>query len=191
MPRWNSPRSTGQPIDDTALRQEFSAACHQVEGARDALESLLRQGHDAAHARAAAHQVTVTLTQAMNLATHALRAFQETAPAPHRRSWHRWKATLQVPEPERWWSAQLVRLSEISEWLSETVRDGLELDVPTTVQVGSRAANGPHIPGMEADPADLVAATLHRPWIGVPLMDIVDRVTASQAALTTAGAPES
>jgi hypothetical protein len=54
-----------------------------------------------------------------------------------------------------------------------------ELDDPgvrfaPTVRVGSRAASGPHVAGLEAEPRDLVAATLHEPRIGVDLRALVD-----------------
>lgn len=66
-------------------------------------------------------------------------------------------------------------------WLRWTMLDDLDLNVPTTVRARSRAATGPHIAGIEAEPAVLATATRHERPIGIALDEVLDRVAANHA----------
>jgi hypothetical protein len=69
------------------------------------------------------------------------------------------------------WAAERARLGEARDrhWFAAADTSGVQ--IVAAVRVGSRAAYGPHIAGMVAEPARLVAETMDQPRIGVDLTD--------------------
>ncbi len=159
-----------------AHRVSFGDQRERVDTAKRELDAVLIRPHSPREARAAADDLARALRAATAAAVECLRvgrpvlapAAAAGRPASSRRS----------PDPVavQRCTAQLVELGLLRTWLSQTVRDDPGVEFATTVQVGSRAASGPHVAGLEAEPADLVEATLHQPRIGVPLRDVIDRV---------------
>jgi len=155
------------------LSTAFVAERARVDAAHTRMRALATAPHAPAEARVAAQELTEALRQATATVARALRLFEPVLPARH---WlpRRRLATRSVSADMASWSAELVRLTHIGVWLRRATLDDLGVHVPTAVRVGSRAANGPHIAGMVADPDDLVADTMHEPRIGVDLQAIVD-----------------
>jgi hypothetical protein len=54
------------------------------------------------------------------------------------------------PDVVREWQDRLKRLNDIDNWLSFTEMSALGVEEPAAVQIRSRAALGPHIPGLES-----------------------------------------
>lgn len=135
-----------------------------------------------AEARTAAEELSRALRAATATVSRALQAAAATPAGSARRRGRRRKATRTVPPAVRFWSNELVRLAEIDVWLRRETLDEIGVHVPGAVRVGSRAANGPHIAGLVADPDDLVAATLHQPWIGVDLQGTVDAGVSAESS---------
>lgn len=157
------------------LSSRYRAERRRVDDARLQMLTITFAPHRPAEARVAAAQLTRALRAATATASRALQVVAAT-PSP-RRPRRRRKATRTEPPATLFWATELVRLAEISVWLRRETLDDLGVHVPTAVRVGSRAATGPHIAGLVADPDDLVAATLHEPWIGVDLRATVDATT--------------
>lgn len=134
-----------------------------------------------AEARTAAEELSRALRAATATVSRALQAVAPPAGSARRRGRRR-KATRTVPPAVRFWSNELVRLAEIDVWLRRETLDEIGVHVPGAVRVGSRAATGPHIAGLVADPDDLVAARLHQPWIGVDLQGIVDAGASAESS---------
>lgn len=146
-------------------RTRVDAAYRRMRGVVAAERAPVVVSAAAADLSSALHAATATVTG-------MLQALEADPPRCSRRRPHR-KGTRSVSPDVAAWSAELLRLTEISGWLRRTTLADLGLRIPTVVRVGSRAASGPHIAGMAADPDDLVAAVLHEPWIGVDLREIV------------------
>lgn len=155
----------------------YDAEKRRVDEARRRMLRLTAAPHRAAEVRAAADELTRALRGATALANRALQEAGTTAAAPSRLSGlcrrHR-KATRTVPPAIGFWTAELLRLADVQVWLRRETLDDLGVHLPAAVRVGSRAANGPRIAGLVAEPDDLVAATLHQPCIGVDLQATVD-----------------
>lgn len=140
----------------------------RVDAAHVRLSAVSDRPHVPAAARAAAQELTAALDDATAFAVAALRHAERTTGPRSRR-------TRDVPHTEvRRWTAELVRLAAIEQWLRRVTLDDPGVRFASTVRVGSRAANGPHVAGLEAEPRDLVDATLHAPRIGVDLRALVD-----------------
>ncbi|HET7311170.1 MAG TPA: hypothetical protein VFJ17_07580 [Mycobacteriales bacterium] len=158
-------------------RSHYLAARRRVDDAYRRMSALEARPHRPADARLAAAELTRALRAATAAAARALQvpdSMSGAAPRPGRRAR---TATGGAAPASGFWAAELVRLTEIGVWLRRASLDDLGVHVPASVRVGSRAANGPHIAGLVADPDDLVAATLHEPWIGVDLLEVVDGPT--------------
>lgn len=136
-----------------ALRAAYQPRRARVDVAAARLRTVNARMHRPDEARTRAGELTAALREASGFVARALGRLGPDA------------------QP---WGAELVRLAELGVWLRRTTMDDLGVGVPAAVRVGSRAASGPHVAGLEADPPDLVAATLHQPWIGVSLRDVVD-----------------
>lgn len=121
---------------------------------------------------AALRQATATVARALRI----------TEPPPPPSTWHRRWRRPRATRCARPWSVELVRLTDIGVWLRRSTLEDPGVRVPTTVRVGSRAANGPHIAGMVFEPDDLVAPTLREPRIGVDLQAIIERAGTRSAA---------
>jgi hypothetical protein len=139
----------------------YHAARARVADAHRRMREVEAGPHTPGDARTASHELNAALREAKAMVTRTL---QQPG----------LDTTRRVSPDVAAWSAELVRLSELDVWLRRTTLDDLGVHVPTTVRVGCRAANGPHIAGMVADPDDLVAATLHDPRIGIDLQSVVD-----------------
>jgi hypothetical protein len=155
------------------LRAGYVAERAHVDAAHTKMRALAAAPHAPAEARLAAQELTDALRQATTTILCVLRLLEPASPARHRLPRRR-LATRSVPADMAAWSAELLRLTQIGVWLRRTTLDELGVHVPTSVRVGSRAANGPHIAGMIADPDDLVGDTMHEPRIGVDLQAVVD-----------------
>lgn len=164
-----------QAADDRLA--DYVAKRRRVDDAHGRMLALEASPHRPADARVAAAELTRALRAATVAAARALQVLDAMRePAPRRASRAR-KAVRSAAPASRFWTAELVRLAEIGVWLRRASLDELGVHLPTAVCVGSRAATGPHIAGMVAEPDDLVAATLHEPWIGVDLREVVDGET--------------
>jgi hypothetical protein len=170
-----------QPSCDVALATSATAAHEQsyracragVDRARRRMQTITGGPHAPADTRQAAAELTAALREATTAATRLARQSQPPTSSP--RGWwrHRHASRAAAPAVARW-STELVRLAEIAVWLRRTTLDELGVHLPTTVRVGTYAANGPHIAGLGFSAGDL--AELHEPRIGVDLPAIVDGV---------------
>lgn len=128
------------------------------------------------------------MRDATAITTRELQAAVPTEPPPRRRLRRR-QASRALPPARGAWAAELVRLRQIGVWLRRITLDDLGTHVPTTVRVASRAATGPHIAGLEFEPADRTAG-LHEPRIGVDLQAVVDGADRGpRVAVATASLP--
>ena len=158
-------------------RTDYLAVRRRVDDAYGRMLALQARPHRPAEARVAAAELTRALRAATSAAARALQMLDSKSGPGPRRAWRAGAATRSAVPASRFWAAELVRLAEIGVWLRRASLDDLGVHLPTCVRVGSRAATGPHIAGLVAEPDDLVAATLHQPWIGVDLLEVVDRET--------------
>lgn len=158
----------------SALEQDYAAHRLKVDDTARTMRAIVDRMNRPAEERAAAQQLTLALRDATAAVVRALHVIDDTLPAPRPRR-HVSRAPVEATRP---WSTELLRLTDIEVWLRRTTMDHLGVHIPTTVRVGSRAASGPHIAGLEFEPDDLVAATLHEPRIGVDLVAVVDAVGA-------------
>lgn len=147
----------------------------RVVAAHRRMRDLVGAVHAPADARAAAVELTAALRDATSTAARAVR-LADPGPTSRGRLRHCRKAVGVFPAAARPWTAELVRLADLDGWLRRTTLDELGVHVPAAVRVGSRAASGPHIAGLVAEPDDLVAATLHEPRIGVDLWAVIDEL---------------
>ncbi|HVA59027.1 MAG TPA: hypothetical protein VNG13_00635 [Mycobacteriales bacterium] len=175
---------------DRAISLGGDYAAHQarVNETERRMRAITGRPHTPAEARVAAHDLTLALREATAAVAAALQATEPGPAPPHHRPRH---ATRAVPAEIRTWSAELFRLTDIGVWLRRTTLDDLGVHLPATVRIGSRAASGPHNPGLDFEPADLVAATLHQPRIGVDLPAAIDgeAAPAPRPATVTATTP--
>jgi hypothetical protein len=170
-----------QPSCDVALATSATAAHEQsyracragVDRARRRMQTITGGPHAPADTRHAAAELTTALRAATTAATRLARQSQPPTSSP--RGWwrHRHASRAAAPAVARW-STELVRLAEIAVWLRRTTLDELGVHLPTTVRVGTYAANGPHIAGLGFSTGDL--AELHEPRIGVDLPAVIDAV---------------
>jgi hypothetical protein len=174
------------------LQASYTAARRRLDTAQHRMRATIARPHAPLEARRAGRDLTVALREASTLANRALQLSMATTPAAPRRGLLRRKATRSLPADVQVWSTELVRLAQVGAWLSTAIADDPSLLVPTVVRVGSRAATGPHIAGMVAEPKSLVAATLHQPRIGVDLRRVVDGIEGPRALPggETSGAPD-
>jgi len=154
----------------SALDQDYTAHRVKVDDTAGAMRAIVERMHRPAEERAAAQQLTLVLRDATAAVVRALHVIEVTLPAPRPRR-HVSRAPVEATRP---WSTELLRLTDIEVWLRRTTMDDLGVQIPTTVRVGSRAATGPHTAGLQFEPDDLVAATLHDPRIGVDLTAVID-----------------
>lgn len=153
--------------DDVAVTLAYRLHRERVDAAHDRMRLIVARPHPPAAARAAAQELSIAVDAAKAVVIAALRAAEPAGVAADQ--------GRKVPRPDvRRWIAELVRLAAIDQWLRRVTLDDPGVRFATTVRVGSRAANGPHVAGLEAEPRDLVAATLHAPRIGVDLRALVD-----------------
>jgi hypothetical protein len=155
----------------SALEQDYARHRVAVDEAARTMRAIADRMNRPAGERAAAQQLTLVLRDATAAVVLALRVIDDTLPATRPRR-HVSRAPVEATRPR---STELLRLTDIEVWLRRTTMD-LGVQIPTTVRVGSRAASGPHIAGVEFEPGDLVAATLPEPRIGVDLAAVVDAV---------------
>jgi hypothetical protein len=155
----------------STLEQDSAAHVARVEEAERRMRTIAARRHTPAEARDAARELSLTLGTATAAVVRALRVVAP-APTPPRR-WQR-HANHPVTAAMQRSTAALGRLTGIGVWLRRTTLDDLGVHLPTTVRIGSRAASGPHIAGIDYEPADPAAATLHQPLIGVDLPAVVD-----------------
>lgn len=174
------------------LQTSYAAARRRVDAAHHRMRATMARPHSPLDARQAGRDLTVALREASTLANRALQLSLATAPSAPRRGLLRRKATRSLPASVQVWSTELARLAQVGVWLRTVTAEDPGVLVPTAVRVGSRAANGPHIAGMVAEPKSLVAATLHKPRIGVDLRRVVDGVEGPRAlpAGETSGPPD-
>jgi len=178
---------TSTPAADEPRYEAYRA---RVAHAHQRMQTISGCVHAPADARQAESELTAALREASTSAAQLLRQAQTPTAVPPRRWRHRHASRAAKPAADRW-SSELVRLSEIADWLWRTTRDDLGVHLPTTVRVGTYAATGPHIAGLDFGTGDL--AELHQPRIGVDLRAIIDRVdqdptTGSGAAAVLAAA---
>ncbi len=143
----------------------------RVAEARRRLETVLAGPHRPGAARTAGRALSQALQEASAAAVECLRVGSRVCATSG-------GTAVRAPDPAAVarCTAQLVELGLVRTWLTQALRDDPGADVATTVQVGSRAATGPHVAGLEAEPRDFVAARLHEPRIGVALQQVVDRM---------------
>lgn len=173
--RGTSP-STIDPATAAAARRTARAAYAadqaRVDAAFERMCAVLVERHLPAEARRVAAELSMALREATATANRAMRLDETATPRrgllPHRR------ATDDLPVLARPWSAEIARLSAMVVWLRRQTLNDPGVRVPTTVQIGSRAASGPHIAGLVAEPASLIAETLSEPRIGVDERAVVD-----------------
>jgi hypothetical protein len=159
----------------------------RVDATYTRMRALAAAPHGPAEARVATQELTDAVRQATTTVARTLRLLE---PVPARRRLPRRRlASRSVPVDVAGWSAELVRLTQIGVWLRRTTLDELGAHVPTAVRVGSRAANGPHIAGMIANPDGLAVQTTHEPRIGVDLQVILDNLGNVPAPIGTAPSP--
>lgn len=173
----------------TQIDPRYAPRRAEVDAAYRRMRELGSVPHSPAEARRAATELETVLREATATAGQALRSDPPQPPLRSVRARRRRGVSLAVPATVIAWTAELVRLSEIGVWLRRSTLDELGVHVPYTVRVGSRAATGPHIPGLVFEPDDLVAATIHQPRIGAPLQEIIDGVGRRAAALPSAASP--
>ena len=129
--------------------------------------------HAPAEARATASELTEELRRATTTVSRILHLLQPQPPPP-RRLRRRRKASRSVPADYAAWSAELVRLTEIGEWLRFTTLDYPGIHVPATVEVVGLAATGPDVAGLTTERADLVTSGSTETRVGVDLRAVVD-----------------
>ncbi len=152
---------------DAAAMPDYQVHRLRVEAARERMRLVVARPHPPAVARLAAAELEAALAQARQAVLESLRAAEAATSADARRR-------TPPSGDRRRWIAELVRLASVDQWLRRVTLDDPGVRFATTVRVGSRAASGPHVAGLEAEPRDLVAATLHEPRIGVDLRALVD-----------------
>lgn len=171
-----------QSSGEAALAATYHREYRRVDDAYRRMLILTSTRHRPADARAAADELTRALRAATTTASRALQMLDTPTGRSSRRARRHRKATRTSPPATRFWATEMVRLAGISVWLRRETLDDLGVHLPAAVRVGSRAASGPHVAGLVAEPDDLVAATLHQPWIGVDVRATVDGVTAEPTA---------
>jgi hypothetical protein len=153
--------------------RSYGACRAGVDRAQRRMQTITGGPHAPADTRQAAAELTAALREATTAATRLARQSQPPTSSP--RGWwrHRHASRAAAPAVARW-STKLVRLAEIAVWLRRTTLDELGVHLPSTVRVGTYAANGPHIAGLGFSTGDL--AELHEPRIGVDLPAVIDAV---------------
>jgi hypothetical protein len=166
--------------DDHERAEPSIATLHSLYGQRrlrvasayQKMQAIAVGIHQPAEARQCAADLASAIGDATATASQALGMLRQ--PVASRRRWRRHKAVRTVPSDVRRWSVELLRLTEIDEWLRRTTLDDLGVHLPTVVRVASRAASGPHIAGMVMGADEPVESILRDGRIGIALLDVVD-----------------
>jgi hypothetical protein len=153
--------------------RSYGACRAGVDRAQRRMQTITGGPHAPADTRQAAAELTAALREATTAATRLARQSQPPTSSPRGRWRHLHASRAAAPAVARW-STELVRLAEIAVWLRRTTLDELGVHLPSTVRVGTYAANGPHIAGLGFSTGDL--AELHEPRIGVDLPAVIDAV---------------
>lgn len=152
------------------------------------MQTLVRRPHSPAAAREQAHELGLALREATQAAAMALRLIERTPRPTHGmgRQRHAARALSAAIQP---WSSELMQLSEIEIWLRRTTMDELGVAVPITVRVGSYAATGPAIPGLDFGSNDVDPT--REPRIGIALRDVIDGLETRLESARPAALPAS
>lgn len=180
------------PRQDPTLATRFDSSYTEQRDRVDAAYRRMREVEFAAHppaqARQAAEELVAALAAAAGTVAHRLEPTTQAETVPIWRRLGRRKAVRTVPRSVQAWLTEFVRLAEIGVWLRRVTADEPGVLIPTVVRVGSRAATGPHVAGLVAEPQSLIDATLHEPRIGRDLQAIVDGVHQPTRPPASAGA---
>lgn len=157
------------------LARGYDAERSRVDAAHQRMRAITAVPHPPAQAREAARELTTALRAATATVSRTVQAATLTIPPAPRHQLGRRKADRSVPPAVRPWSAELVRLAEISVWLRRVTLDDPGVHLPRTVRVANYAAKGPHIAGL--DFGNQAADRPGGPRIGIDFAAVIDATT--------------
>jgi len=156
------------------LADDYESARTRVHAAYGKMRTALQPSYGPVDTRAAATELAEALRDATTAAVEYLRRLQEEEPR-QRRGRRRRKATRAVSADVAAWSAELLRLTQISVWLRRATLDQPGVHIPTTVEFGDHAATGRDAVPVVADSDRLTPSGSSGRLIGnVDLRAIVD-----------------